>query len=267
MAHPFIRSALSTVCYVATGARSAPGIPVLAYHRVTDACTPGPMVVSPQQFYDQMDYLQREKYEVLSLPAYLTYMRTSSRFSVQRKVVITFDDGWEDTYLSASPILRQFGYAATVFLTTGAYPKSEGDSFLTDDQIQTMRTQGILFGAHTVNHPKLGKLSRAEATHEISASCKTVRERAGMSNDASVSFCYPYGSYTDETIQLVREAGCSCAFTVHPGRNRPGADRFQLCRTSISGQDTLFDFKKKLYGAYDMMHSVVQKLLKVGVER
>jgi hypothetical protein len=72
-------------------------------------------------------------------------------------------------------------------------------------------------------------------------------------------FCYPYGDYNDEIKRLVNKAGFTAAFTMNPGKNTDETDRFELRRTKISGIDTLFDFRKKLAGAYDILHRVVRR--------
>lgn len=79
---------------------------------------------------------------------------------------------------------------------------------LTADELLRLQQGGLVdIGAHTISHPALATLSRAEQRAEIRKS-KTMLEQ--MLNDRVISFAYPHGSGTSETAELVGEAG-SCA--------------------------------------------------------
>ncbi len=93
---------------------------VLAYHRVCDAGEAGVpieegMSVSTKTFEDHLKYL-RKKYRLLSLDSFLSSLWSGVPF--RRACLITFDDGWADTYRNAFPLLRKYGIPAVVFLTT-----------------------------------------------------------------------------------------------------------------------------------------------------
>ncbi|MEO0249300.1 MAG: polysaccharide deacetylase family protein, partial [candidate division WOR-3 bacterium] len=93
---------------------------VLAYHRVCEAKegwvpVEEGMSVSPKTFEDHLKYL-RKKYRFLSLETFLSSL--SSGEPLQKSCLITFDDGWLDTYRNAFPLLRKYDVPATVFLST-----------------------------------------------------------------------------------------------------------------------------------------------------
>jgi peptidoglycan/xylan/chitin deacetylase (PgdA/CDA1 family) len=109
-------------------------VPILTYHRVIESdlvnypIQPG-MFVRPETFWMQMKYLSKNC-EVLSLPSYLDAL-DSGRILNKNSIVVTFDDGWIDTYSNAFDILKEFSIPATVFLAT-AYIGT-GDCFWSDD--------------------------------------------------------------------------------------------------------------------------------------
>lgn len=73
--------------------------------------------VSPSDFRLQMAYLKRKGYQTLSLSDFCNFF--DSGLSVGRNsVVITFDDGYRNNYEEAFPILREYGFRATIFLIT-----------------------------------------------------------------------------------------------------------------------------------------------------
>lgn len=88
---------------------------ILVYHRVSDAVDPYAPGVTRVLFERQIDYLRRH-YRILSLTALVD---ASERREVPpRAIAITFDDGYEDVYLHALPVLERHGVPFTIFLTT-----------------------------------------------------------------------------------------------------------------------------------------------------
>ncbi len=238
---------------------------MLNYHRVNDYLPADELVTSTETFRRQMEYLHKKKYEVIGID------ELAGEFN-RKKVLITFDDGYLDNHQNAFPILKHFGFKAVIFLTCG-YVNTDNKmkrykdvpwkrDFLNQDEIRIMAENGIEFGAHTVNHVRLAQIPLADAKREIYESKRIVGLLSGREPKA---FCYPYGDYNEDIKRIVEDAGFQCAFTVTPGCNTGSIDRFELKRTGMNGIDTLFDFKKKLAGAYDSLHIAIQKSKKIGI--
>jgi peptidoglycan/xylan/chitin deacetylase (PgdA/CDA1 family) len=85
----------------------------------------------------------------------------------------------------------------------------------------------IVVGAHTVTHPMLSALSVVEQRDEVRRSKAHLE---GILNRPVNSFAYPHGSYTKETLAVVREAGFACASSTEPDAVCTNADCFQLPR-------------------------------------
>ena len=117
-----------------------------------------------------------------------------------RSVVLTFDDGFENVYQLAFPILQQYGFPATVFLVAGYCGKTNHWPsqpsgiprlpIMTWEQIQEMDRADIEFGAHTHNHPRLDRVSGSELTLEVVNAKIVLEDHLGHQVD---HFSYPYG--------------------------------------------------------------------------
>jgi len=112
---------------------------------------------------------------------------------------ITFDDGWEDNYHVAFPILQRYRAPATVFLVTGAVG-SVGR--LGWDQVSEMERAGISFGSHTVSHPLLGECDEVRIRQELERSRNEIFSRL---RSPSKWFCYPKGSYNPRVRSLASQ--------------------------------------------------------------
>ena len=86
---------------------------ILMYHSVNES---GDFFsVTPAQFRSQMELLHKRGYEVVSLPEICS--RLTARTLSGKEVAITFDDGYRDNYTHAFPILKEFAFPATIFVT------------------------------------------------------------------------------------------------------------------------------------------------------
>jgi peptidoglycan/xylan/chitin deacetylase (PgdA/CDA1 family) len=195
-------------------------VPILAYHKV-DERAPTKFWVSSASFDLQMKALRDQRYETVRLED-LWLCAQGSRELPLKPLCITFDDGYENFYGSAFPILQQYGYIATVFLPTAfigddcrhfnTWDRSpEERAFrvphLLWDEVLQLQRYGIEFGAHTRTHPDLGILSRTDlqqATEEIVGSRNEIEQRLSA---AVKYFSCPYKSSNSAIERILREAG------------------------------------------------------------
>ncbi|ABO35563.1 polysaccharide deacetylase [Methanococcus maripaludis C5] len=83
--------------------------------------------------------------------------------------------------------------------------------YLTKEQIKCMETFGMHFGSHSYDHYWLNSLTKERQAEEIDLSLKHLSEM-GINID-NWTLCYPYGSYNDDTLEILKEKGCKLAFT------------------------------------------------------
>ncbi|PYQ42802.1 MAG: polysaccharide deacetylase [Acidobacteria bacterium] len=237
---------------------------ILTYHRVNDRHPHDRLTVSRSEFVAQMKELRATR-TVIPLEDALAGLRGEGPLG-ERRVAITFDDGYRDNFHCALPILGEFGFPATFFVATGfiGTPSTfdryrgccEEDGMLDWAQVAEMHAHGHAIGGHGRDHLELAGLPAREAQEEIEGSRHDIE--AGTGTRATL-FCYPRGSETPGVRALVAGAGFVAACTVRPGSNSAGADLFGLRRTEISGDDDLADFRLKLDGAFDGWHRLVQR--------
>ena len=152
-----------------------------------------------------------------------------------RTVVITFDDGFRGVYDNAFPVLQRFGMTATVFLAVGESPRVASSqrlpsfnerSLMSWEEIRTMRDAGINFGAHTLTHPDLTRLSPDRMEAEVRGSREIIETSLGIRPD---SFAYPYGRYNTRVRDIVRKYyQCACSDTL--GMATSASDMFAVER-------------------------------------
>jgi peptidoglycan/xylan/chitin deacetylase (PgdA/CDA1 family) len=119
--------------------------------------------------------------------------------------------------------------------------------FLTWDDLALLERAGVSIGSHTVSHPLLSRIARADACREIEESHAVLERHLGR---RPTTFAYPNGhppDFTDEDVDCVRRAGYVAACTTTAGFNYPGADPFRLKRMGI-GNDTVAHFAAKIEG-------------------
>jgi peptidoglycan/xylan/chitin deacetylase (PgdA/CDA1 family) len=227
-------------------------LPILCYHNIGSA-PPGSgfklLYVSPEQFERQLWTLQRLGLQGVSISEGLRQLQSGAR---PRSVALTFDDGYLDTLTRGLPILRQFGFSATCYLVSDrlgghnawdAQFLRETKPLMNQDHVQEWLSAGMEIGSHSCSHPRLPELEESAAEHEIAASRATLRATFGLEVE---HFCYPYGSFTGATAEMVRRAGYQSAVSLLPGSARPRDSAFLLPRMLVSGEQSWLRFVLKV---------------------
>lgn len=213
-------------------------IPVLMYHSVAYEKN-NPVRIPQEKFKEQMKYLKDNGYSTLSLDDLYSYFEEG--VSVPAKsVVLTFDDGYEDNYKNAYPILKEYGFKASIFMITGSIDKK---SYLTSSELKELDENGISIESHTVTHCKLQELSYDEQLKEFKNSKETLEK---LLNKKVIYAAYPYGSYNKDTIKAAKDAGYTMAFTTDGRWSGKEDGLLTLDRVYISGFFNLDTFKERI---------------------
>jgi len=218
--------------------------------------------ISPKTFEKQISYLKQGNYKGLS-HQFLIGLKDN----YEKNILITFDDGYEGVYNYVFPILKKYGFSAIIFLTTGYIGKynnwdnSPGPRFrhLSWHQIIEMSNNGIEFASHGVNHFFLTNQSNKIVKYELETSKKNIEDKLGK---PVCFFSYPYGNYSDNIINLVKEAGYDAAFSLNPiflSKNN-GNNLYELPRFAIYCIDTMSAFKTKIGDSSGDVSLYIQQL-------
>jgi peptidoglycan/xylan/chitin deacetylase (PgdA/CDA1 family) len=231
-------------------------LPILTYHNVGTAPAGArlqKLYVAADLFRRQCALLARLGYRAVTLSDGLEALR---RGDPGRRVVLTFDDGYVDNLEIAAPILAEFGFRATCFAVAGclgAWNRWDADELrvrkplMNAAQLRAWLAAGHELGSHTLSHPRLDELDAAAARTEIIGSRAVLQQVTGAAID---HFCYPYGRYARQQLDLVREAGYGSAVTTRRGLAHTGDDTLQLSRISINGDKGLLRFALKVATPY-----------------
>ena len=208
-------------------------VPILTYHSIDSS---GSVIsTSPDVFRRQIYFLGENGYNVVPLNAFISSL--FENYPLPRKtIVMTFDDGFQNFYTTAFPILERYGFKATVFLVTDYCGKrnqweinSPGiplSSMLSWTEIRQLTECGIEFGAHTRSHPDLTGISLAEAEREIVESKDAIENALGC---RVTTFAYPYGRF-NRAVKKIAENNFQAAVSTVLGKARLNSDVFSLER-------------------------------------
>jgi len=230
---------------------------ILMYHMIKEH-TRGKfkgLRVAPEMFEKQIKYLVDNGWHFLTMRELID----TKNMLPEKSIVITFDDGYEDNYIHAFPILKKYNVKATIYLVVDRHKRewsskrkaknSSGELMrepkLTDAQVEEMIASGLVeIGSHTMTHDNLTCLDDTAKRMEIFDSKASLEDRFGVE---CVSFCYPFGLYDEKDSKLVKEAGYTSATTTQSGiEDICQADLYRLKRITVSGKDNFLAFWLKL---------------------
>lgn len=209
---------------------------ILQYHHVSTA-TPPVTSISGADLRVHLQYLKDEGFAVRRLEDVIAVLQQGADLP-SRTAVLTFDDGYLSVYESAFPLLREFGYPFTVFVTAGLV-SSNGSLYASWEQLREMGEHGATLANHTVTHPYLVERGegRGEAEwlawvrSEIEDAEAKILQETGQSHKL---LAYPYGEYDVAIQTLVRELGY-VGIGQHSGPINASSDYTALPRFPFSG--------------------------------
>jgi peptidoglycan/xylan/chitin deacetylase (PgdA/CDA1 family) len=232
----------STTVYSGQVVYAAPAakIPVLEYHRVSPTIDPGStlpgLVVDPVDFDAQMKALHDNGWRTITA-ADMGARLAAHSYIPDRTFVITLDDGRDDGYVYAYPILKKYGFVATFYLIVGRTGTAQNISW---DQAAEMANNGMEIATHTSGHTDVLTLNAAGLEAEIGGSKAFIETNLAARgvHTTVTTFCYPYGDYSAAAEQYLSAHGFTAAFTEDDGAVRAGMNVEQLPRVRVSRGET-----------------------------
>lgn len=256
--------------------RSGGHVPILMYHSIAreDESSVGKyfrIATSPALFARHMQLLSDAGYKAVSVTDAVKSAREPSD-NAAKTVAITFDDGYRNFYTEAFPVLKRFGFTATMYVPTNfignTTQRFNGRDCLTWQEIREMHRHGIVFGSHTMSHPKLHGMAWSEITLELKGSRQVIEQELGATVE---SFAYPY-AFPEADREFKRALRSILADTYANGvcttigRCVPGSDPYFLNRLPVNSADDERLFRAKLGGGYDWL-AMPQYMAKLAKRR
>ena len=218
--------------------------PILVYHRVRPTPGSDSPTIHPEIFDKQMTILKNH-WRPIPLMELIRRLEKDQLLD-HRAVVVTFDDGTEDNFTHAFPILARHHIPATIFMVVDNIDKPGN---LTLSQMQERAKGGISFGSHTLHHAYLPSLYLDRVRTELVES-KRKLEAYGFQAD---TISYPAGGFSEMILQEVQKTGYVGACTTNRGFRRFPVDRWALRRIAMHANSaTAFDVWLRCCGYYGL---------------
>jgi len=218
----------------------------------------------PERFEDQVRHLFRWGFTAITACRWHDWLRSGAPLP-EKPIILTFDDGYADLAEHAFPVLRRYGFEATVFVVTRRIGgENDWDAgldippipLLTAEQLNAWSRNGIEFGAHGRTHVDLTGLSPALLEEEVGGSQADLE---AILQRRVTSFAYPFGHVTDAVVECTRrhyDLGLSCI----EGVNTLATDPLLLRRSMPQPSDFMLDFAMRARLGYSPLHDLRSRL-------
>jgi peptidoglycan/xylan/chitin deacetylase (PgdA/CDA1 family) len=254
---------------------------ILMYHRVAEQLRGIPVPtwnVTPKKFEEQLSGLVASGFRAIALRDLVEVVRRGESIP-HRTFVVTFDDGYENVYLEAWPILKSLQIPATIFLATSYLDSDAPFPFddwqeagaanvpkttwrpLTTAQCLEMSESGLIeLGAHTHTHSD-SHGDPVAFEEDLRACMAVLQDRFAV---AEPTFAFPFGKSSGALIDTAKRLGVLCALTAKPQVVRSDSDNHSWGRFEVMQADTAMTLASCLDGRYEMMwqwhHPIMRRI-------
>lgn len=227
-------------------------VPILMYHHISPVATTNllewSLTVTPALFKQQLDYLQQQGYHTITFNQLFDALYFGAPLPT-RPIILTFDDGYDDVYTFAMPLLKQHGFSGMFYIISG---KVGWVGYMNWGQLHTLLANGMQIGSHTIHHVDMGQTflySKALAQQELQLSKAKLEKQLGI---VIQQFCYPSGEpFRSESLYLQQQIVALLATdgyvgaTTDPGQTgiyQHSLAPFDLLRIRVDGRETFNEF-------------------------
>lgn len=198
-------------------------VPILMYHAVSDDCWGiEELFVSPSSMEAQLQYLNDNGYTTI------WFSDLPHIDEIEKPVLLTFDDGYDDNYEYLFPLLKKYNCKATIFVISTAIGKTHK---MTAEQVRELSDSGLVdIESHTMTHPDLDMLGYDDTVYELEQSRLEILRLTGK---LPYVLCYPTGYNSSITREVAAEY-YSFGIIMNGGRYTTGSDLYQIPRHYVS---------------------------------
>jgi len=204
-------------------------IPIIMYHYVEHIKDVEDLVkkrldINPDLFEGHLKALKEASYKTYFVREIPDILEGKIEYS-SHSAVLTFDDGYEDFYTVVFPLLKKYQMKATIYIIVDFIGRR---GFMNEKEIKEVLDSGLVeLGSHTLDHLYLKLTPETVARKQIFESKKVLEEKFKVKVE---TFAYPYGAFSEKTIDLVKEAGYKAAVSVIPSMIQSKENLFYLSR-------------------------------------
>jgi peptidoglycan/xylan/chitin deacetylase (PgdA/CDA1 family) len=215
-------------------------VPILLYHHVNDTGS-SRYIIPTNTFRDQMEELHRLGYQTISISRLAEVLRHGGAIP-QKTVVITFDDGYLDTFTTAAPIMKEYGFTGVAYIITSTFQKGKTYGYMQASELKSLLADGWEIGSHSVTHTDLNK-TRLGVGNEMEQSKKDLENLLGV---VVRSFSYPYGIANPDFKKLAEAKGYDSAVGLDILVTQTRQRLYFLSRREVERSLTLPEFRDLL---------------------
>ena len=226
-------------------------IPVLLYHNVTNGTASEPDMLRTNDFRQQIDFLHNNNFTTITAENFNQWKKNNFTMPA-RPVIIYFDDGVEEVYSNAYPILKNYGYVGTVAVvindTNGSTYEEGYTGFITWPQALELQNNGWDMASHSMDHDFMTSLNETEFRRNLNVSSTQIKQYLGRK---PTSFVFPFhdanATYTaicGEYYDLCWTYGSSDTMPFYSTYTDNGHEYQNLKRITIYNTTTIQTFQR-----------------------
>ena len=214
-------------------------VPIVVYHHISeDKARHNTLTISPEKFESDLVAIKEAGYTTVTFKDLENYVNEGTPLP-EKPIVLTFDDGYLSNYDYAYPLLQKYNMKATIFMigwstgrTTHRIEGAKFDPHFTYEQAKEMYDSGLV-DLHNHSYDmhegetaeRYGALPKAD---ENTAQYEQAFKSDLLKNDQLIeenignevfAFSYPYGKYTVQSEQMLKDIGYTVSLTVKEGIN------------------------------------------------
>jgi len=221
-------------------------VPILMYHYISEPPADADIYrrdlsVAPEQFESHLRYLRDAGHQVITLDD-LLYALAQGRTLPEKPVILTFDDGYEDNYTNAFPLMGRYGVVGHFFIITD-FVNQGRPGYMSWPQIEEMAAAGQRFGSHSRDHPSLKGKPVDYLVWQALGGKEAIEEHLGY-HPRWIS--YPAGDYDEQTIAVYHSAHYWGGLTTQQGATHTLTGIFELKRVRVRGSHMAEDLARLL---------------------
>jgi peptidoglycan/xylan/chitin deacetylase (PgdA/CDA1 family) len=225
-------------------------VPVLMYHRIAPNSdlrgSIRDLVVRPSVFNAEMKKLANNGWHTITARQLTAAMKHHVPVP-HRTFVLSFDDGTQDVYRNAWPIMQKYGFVGTFYLITQRIHNADRPHFyyMSQSQARALHAGGNEIGDHSRDHTCMSSgTSYATDYYEINRAARDIKSFIGV---RPVTLAWPKGCYNSTAIRAARDARIYLALTTAFGASETNANRLTAPRIRVSRSDDARSLYNKVY--------------------